>query len=201
MFETRTHTLTRDQIAEVIGPNIRAVRVIEQLVADVSGTLPEYLAQLQTQVLEVAGRVEALTQTTDDDRRETEPARMQALAAQLQQLQETMPAPPWIDGPADLAVQVAQLREQVAALPMKPKRVIPGSISLTGLSGTFTVSPAITGIAQLAYLGTSTSDTGSNLAASMVSISLSGSTVTASRNSNGPGVTATVNFVITEWPQ
>lgn len=199
MFETRTHTLTRDQIADIIGPNVRAVRVFEELVSDVSDTLPEYLAQLQTQVLDLAARVDALTQTTNDDRRDTEAARMQALGAMLEQQREAATPPPWVDSSADLAVQVAQLREQIAAFSMKPKRVVPGAITMTsGVSGTFTVSPAITGTGVLLYLGTVT-DAASNIAAAMASISLSGSTVTAARSSNGPGVTTTVNFMVLEY--
>lgn len=111
-------------------------------------------------------------------------------AARLQVVQLLSDLPPGDDS----AGQIASLREDLA-LSRRPKRVIPGAIPLSGFSGTWTASPAITGPAELRHLGVSTSS--ASAADASVSISLSGSTVTASRGGNSSG--ATVSFEITEY--
>lgn len=126
-------------------------------------------------------------------------AATQALIAQVaedaarMQVQALIPQEPAPDN----AAQVAALAEEVF-MSRRPRRVISGSIALTSTSGTYTVSPAITGIAELRLTGITTD--GTSLPAIMTGISLSGSTVTATRYSSGPGVTTTVYFEISEYP-
>jgi hypothetical protein len=44
-ISTRTQRLTREQIAELVGNNPRAIRLFENLLADVAGTLPDAIVE------------------------------------------------------------------------------------------------------------------------------------------------------------
>lgn len=102
-----------------------------------------------------------------------------------------------VDATPDNAAEIAALREEVAMTIRGVKRIIPGSIVIPGgfLTQSSVISPAITGPAELRMTGSTTSS--STLSDAMVGISLSGSTVTASRVT-GAGGGSTVYFEITE---
>ena len=200
MDRLKPRYLTRDQLRGFLGQNPEMIRAFETFVEAISILVPDELNDLQLNVASVAALQSALATSAEEDRRDTESARMLALSAQIDQLREQI-TPPDESALVDLQGQIAQLREQIAALPMKPKRIVPGSILMTtSVSGTFTVSPPITGLAKLNYLGCTTTDTGANLGSSMVAISLSGSVVTATRSYNGGGISVTVNFEVEEFP-
>ena len=48
---TKTQALTRDQIALIVGNNPRAIKLLENLTADVAATLPEAIDQVQLSAL------------------------------------------------------------------------------------------------------------------------------------------------------
>ena len=50
-IQTRTQALTRDQIAAIVGNNPRAIKLLEQLLQDVSKRLPEAIDQVQLSAL------------------------------------------------------------------------------------------------------------------------------------------------------
>jgi len=77
---TRTQNLTREQIASIVGRNPRAIKLLEDLLKDVAGTIPDSIEQVTLAMLfsqqstdgsksaaqaaqQLAGNVEALLMT------------------------------------------------------------------------------------------------------------------------------------------
>lgn len=103
----------------------------------------------------------------------------------------------------DIESQIAQLREQVAYMGMRRKRVISGSIAITpgNSTATFTISPALSSLdmADLRFLGfTHSSDANGSTAQTAIELTNT-TTVTARRTTTGN--TSTVYFQITEYTQ
>lgn len=196
MDKLQPRFLTRQQLAGFLGNNQELIKAFETFVDALSTAIPDELSDLQLQSATVTAMQEAMSSQAEQDRRDAEAVRLIALSAQVEQLREQLAAMSDHVDPT-LAAAVAVLREEMSSMSIKPKRVQGGSIMLSGTTfGTFTFVPAITGLAELRHLGTQTN--AANFSQASVAISLSGSTVTATRLIAG-GTDVTVNFEITEF--
>jgi hypothetical protein len=192
--------LTRQQLLAFLGNDPQLIRAFETFVEALTTTVPDELADLQLAVATITALQETLANQAEQDRRDTEAARMLALSAQVDQLREHVAALSQSLDVHTVEGQLAQLREQIAAFSMKPKQVRYGSITLSaGTSGTFTFSPAASALSELVPLGVNVPDPATPYAAAQVALEISGSTVTARRGTTGGGYTVTVNFQLTEY--
>lgn len=157
MLKLSTRPLTRDQIVTAIGNNPRAIRVIEQLTSDVGATLPDVLDQIQADVQNLSGAVNALALQISKDRQNGEAARMLQLNAQLEQLREQVSKQENDSTLLLLNSQVAELRELLVAGGSMKVRTINDVVMIPSgfAEATYTISPPLSSVSKafLAFTG------------------------------------------------
>lgn len=195
----RTRKLTREQIADFIGANPRAIKLIEALVQDVSETLPNSISELQITAAAAAASLENVAQTATDAKDAAQAASLAAMSAQIEQMREQLAA----IGDGDIVglyTAIARLREEaVVSGGMSIYRTIQGSISMgSSVNKSYTISPplATTQNAILIPLGVAPDSGASNSDASVV-LSFTTTTVAATRTTGSAGLL--VNFLIVEY--
>lgn len=192
--------LNRAQLESFLGKDPQLIRAFETFVRALSTGIPDELEGLSVGLSMADANANALADTVEQEKQSAQAAQVLALSAQVEQMREQIAelsqyADPTL--PAAIAVLREELSSTRSSAAMKPKRVAAGSITLSGTTfGTYTFSPAITGMVELRWLGTQT--TATTFSQASVGISISGSTVTATRLVAG-GTDVTVNFQITEY--
>jgi hypothetical protein len=203
MDRLRPSYLTRDQLRSFLGDRSDLVRAFETFVDALANDMPDELADLQISAATTAALLTALTQATDNDRRDSEAARVLALSAQVDQLREQLGSGGSDSTLTDLAAQFAQLREQVAYMGLRRKPAVAGSITIGAgvASNTFTITPGVASVdlCDLVNLGaTATAAAGTTDAA--VALDLTNTTTITARRIGTAG-TVVVYFRLTEFAQ
>lgn len=205
MDKPKPRHLTRQQLATFLGSS-ELIRAFEAYIRAIAEIIPDELEDLQLRTATAAASLSEIIAILADSETSAQAARIQALSLQLDQLREQFGSEPGSSGELlGLQSQLAQLRESVSALSgsgMSIKRIVQDTVTIpaTQISGTTVISPAISGLAELRYLGTTNAATSSTDPATgyHAMIALSGSTVTATRYSTA-AYPVEVSFEITEY--
>ena len=185
--ELSPRRISRDKLALFL-PNQELIRAFELLVSDVNLAGQKLTELLISNAGTAAALNEALASVVSPDPVPGELVERRERGAQIEATLQI-----------DYSSALAALREEVATVGNKRKRVIRGTVFFAGAaaSGTFTITPALASLdlADLRFLGSTRSDNASSNARAELT---STATVTATRTVPASGA-ETCAFEITEY--